>query len=136
MIRNTLDIMHCELNLAKNILKTIAGKKDSVKVRKDLQRRNMRRHLWLTPHPQKLGKMVKPRASYVLTEEEFEKFAQCIESLKVPSGYLVDLKKSIRKKNFGGLKSHDYHILMQQVMPLALRGLMERGPRMAVMRIC
>ena len=128
--------MHCELNLAKNILKTITGKKDSVKVRRDLQRRNMRRHLWLTPHPRKPGKMVKPRASYVLTEEEFEKFARCIESLKVPSGYSADLKKSIRKKNFGGLKSHDYHILMQQVMPLALQGLMERGPCMAVMRIC
>ena len=113
LIQNTLDVMHCELNLAKNILKTITGKKDIVKVRRDLQRRNMRRHLWLTPHPQKPGKMVKPRASYVLTEEEFEKFAWCIESLKVPSGYSADLKKSIQKKNFGGLKSHDYHILMQ-----------------------
>ena len=41
----------------------------------------------------------------------------------------------IRKKKFGGLKSHDYHVLMQQVMPLALRGLLQRGPRMAVMRI-
>ena len=136
LIRNTLEVMHCELNLAKNILKTITGKKDSVRVRRDLQRWNMRRHLWLTPHPRKPGKMVKPRASYVLTEEEFDKFARCIESLQLPSGYLADLKKSIRKKNFGGLKSHDYHILMQQVMPLALWGLMEPGPRMAVICIC
>ena len=119
LIRNTLDIMHYEVNLAKNILKTITGKKDSVHVRRDLQRRNVRRHLWLTPHPSKPGTMVKPRASYVLTEEEFQMFAKCIESLKLPSGYSADLKKSIRKKNFGGLKSHDYHILMQQLMPVA-----------------
>jgi hypothetical protein len=128
--------MHCELNLAKNFLKTIAGKKDTVKVRRDLQRRNVRKHLWLTPHPRKAGKMVKPRASYVLTDEEFEKFVQCVESLKTPSGYSSDLAKCLRKKNFGGLKSHDYHILMQQVMPLALRGLMDPGPRMAIMRMC
>ena len=136
LIRNILDVMHCKLNLAKNILKTITGKKDSVKVRRDLQRRNLRRHLWLTPHPRKPGKMVMPRASYVLTKEEFDKFTRCIESLKLPSGYSANLKKSIRKKNFGGLKSHDYHILMQQLMPLALRGLMQPGPRMAVIRIC
>ncbi len=128
--------MHCELNLAKNFLKTITGKKDTVKVRRDLQRRNIRPHLWLTPNPRKAGKMVKPRAPYVLSDAEFEKFVKCIESLKTPSGYSSDLGKCLRKKNFGGLKSHDYHILMQQVMPLALRGLMEPGPRLAIMRMC
>jgi hypothetical protein len=128
--------MHCELNLAKNFLKTITGKKDTVKVRRDLQRRNIRPHLWLTQNPRKAGKMVKPRASYVLSDAEFDKFVKCIESLKTPSGYSADLGKCLRKKNFGGLKSHDYHTLMQQVMPLALRGLMEPGPRTAVMRMC
>jgi hypothetical protein len=33
LIRNTLDVMHCEMNLAKNFLKTITGKKDTIKVR-------------------------------------------------------------------------------------------------------
>ena len=128
--------MHCEMNLAKNFLKTITGRKDIVKVRRDLQRRNVKKYLWLTPHPGKAEKMLKPRASYVLTEEEFQKFAKCIEDLKTPSGFSSDLGKCIRKKNFGGMKSHDYHVLMQQVMPLALCGLMEPGPRLAVMRMC
>lgn len=136
LIRHLLDVMHCEMNLAKNFLKTITGKKDTVKVRRDLQRRNVKPHLWLTPHPRKAGKMVKPRAAYVLSEEEFEKFASCVEALKTPSGFSSDLGKCIRKKNFGGLKSHDYHVLMQQVLPLALRGLLQPGPRMAVMRMC
>jgi hypothetical protein len=108
------------MNLAKNFLKTITRKKDTVKVRRDLQRRNVRRRLWLSPHPQKPGKMVKPRAPYVMTDDEFEKFAKCLEALKTPSGYASDLGKSIRKKNFGGLKSHDYHVLMQEVLLLAL----------------
>ena len=136
LIRYTLDVMHCEQNLAKNILKTVTGLKDTVKVRRDLQRRGIRRHLWLTPHPKKTGRMLKPAAPYVLTNEEFDTFANTMESLKPPLGLVSNMAQYIRKKKFGGLKSHDYHVLMQQVMPLALRGLLQRGPRMAVMRIC
>ena len=120
LIRYTLDVIHCEMNLAKNFLKTITGKKDTVKVRRDLQRWNLRKHLWLTSNPKEPKKMVKPRASYVLTDNEFEKFATYIKNLKAPSGYSSDLGKCIWKKNFGGLKSHDYHVLMQQEMPLVL----------------
>ena len=80
--------------------------------------------------------MLKPRASYILTEEEFQKFAKCNEDLKTPNGFSSDLGKCIRKKYFGGMKSHDYHVLMQHVMSLALCGLMESEPRLAVMRMC
>ena len=79
--------------------------------------------------------MVKPTASYVITEFEFQVFVKCIESLKTPTSYSSNLGKHLRKKNFGGLKSHDYHVLMQQILPLALRDLMQVGPRMAVMRM-
>jgi hypothetical protein len=55
LIRYTLDVMHCEMNLAKNFLKTISGIKDTIKVRRDMQRRNIRRHLWLTAHNKRGG---------------------------------------------------------------------------------
>ena len=79
--------------------------------------------------------MVKPATPYVLSKTEFEAFVSCIKSLKTPTGYCSVLGKHLRKKNFGGLKSHDYHVLMQQILPLALRNLMQLGPRMAVMRM-
>jgi hypothetical protein len=128
--------MHCEMNLAKNFLKTIIGLKDTVKVRRDIQRRNIRKHLWLTRNPRRAGKMLKPAAPYVLSEEEFNSFCNCLESLKTPTGHSSVFGKQIRKKKLGGLKSHDYHVLMQQVLPLVLRGLMKPGPRMAIMRMC
>jgi hypothetical protein len=124
------------MNLAKNFLKIISGIKDTVKVRRDLQRCKIRRHLWLTAHSERGGKLMKPHASYVLTPVEFELFAQTIESLKTPIAYSSSLGKHIRGKKFGSLKSHDYHVLMQQIMPLALRGLLEPGARMAIMRMC
>ena len=46
----------------------------------------------------------------MLSEEEFEKFVKYIESLKTSTGYSSNLGKYLFKKNFGGLKSHDYHI--------------------------
>jgi hypothetical protein len=39
LIQWTLDVMHCEMNFAKNILKTIKNEKDIIKVRRDLQLR-------------------------------------------------------------------------------------------------
>jgi superfamily I DNA and/or RNA helicase len=96
--------MHCEQNLSKNILKTITGHKDTVKVRSDLQRREIRKHLWLTSNPKKPRKMLKPAAPYVLTSEEFDVFASTIESLKAPSGHISNIAQYIRKKKFRGTK--------------------------------
>jgi hypothetical protein len=62
-------------------------------------------------------------------------FASTLESLKTPSGYASFLGRHIRNKKFGGLKSHDYHVLMQELTPLALRGLLKPGSRIAIMRM-
>jgi hypothetical protein len=59
------------MNLAKNFVKTIIGTKDTVKVRRDLQRKNIWKHLWLTRNPRRGRKMLKPVANYVLSEAEF-----------------------------------------------------------------
>jgi hypothetical protein len=135
LIHYTLDAMHCEMNLAKNFLKTIVGMKDTVKVRRDLQRKNIKKHLWLVRNPRRGRKMLKPIAPYVLNDDEFKVFANTIENLKTPSGHSSNLGKHIRSKKFGGLKSHDYHVFIQQLLPLGLRDLLQPGPRMAIMRM-
>jgi hypothetical protein len=107
--------MHCEQNFAKNILKIVVGEKDTVKVRRGLQCTGMRQYLWLAINPQKRGKMLKPTTlatTYVLMPSEFDTFATTIENLQTPSKHFSIMKKYIRKKNLGGLKSHDYHVLM------------------------
>jgi hypothetical protein len=101
------------MNLAKNFLKTIVGTKDTVKVRQDMQRKNIRKHLWLVQNPRRGDKMLKLAVPYVLTDEEFRIFANTIESLKTLTGHSSNLRKHIHSKKFGGLKSHNYHILMQ-----------------------
>jgi hypothetical protein len=56
LIRYTLDAMHCEMNLAKNFLKTIIGTKDTVKVRGDLQRKTLRNTYGLYEIPREAEK--------------------------------------------------------------------------------
>jgi hypothetical protein len=82
-------------------------------VRRDLQRCNIQRHIWLTAQPGRGGKMMKPHAPHVLTPKKFEVFAHTIESLKMLTGYSSTLGKHIWGRKFGSLKSHDYHVLMQ-----------------------
>jgi hypothetical protein len=112
LIRYTLDAIHCEMNLAKNFLKTMVEIKDTVKVRRDLQRKNIRKHLWLARNPRRGRKMLKPATPYVLNDDEFRVFASTMENLKTPTGNSSNLGKHIRSKKFGALKSHDYHIFI------------------------
>jgi hypothetical protein len=128
--------MHCEMNITKNFLKTITGKKDTVKVRGDLQRRGIRKYLWLVANPRRDEKMLKPTTLYVLSNCEFEVFARTIESVKMPSGYASNLGKYICSKKYGTLKSHDYHMLIQQLLPLAIQGLLQLTVRTTVMQMC
>ncbi len=81
-------------------------------MRQDLQHRGMKPHLWLTIDPQRGKKILKLVAPYVLTPSEFDTFATTIENFRTPSRHVSVMGKYIRKKSFGGLKSHDYHILM------------------------
>jgi hypothetical protein len=92
--------------------------------------------LWLIPKVGRSGKVLKPAAPYVLNDKEFKVFATTIESIKTSSRHSSNLGKHIRSKKFGGLKSHDYHVLMQQPLSLGLRGLLQPGPRKPVMRMC
>lgn len=104
-------------------------------VRQHLQRRGIWPHLQLVQNPRRRGKLLKPAILYMLSDEEFKVFTHTPEMVKMPQKYASDIGKLIQKKKFVGLKSHDYHVFMQQMMPLGLQGLLKPYPRMVVMRM-
>ena len=65
-------------------------------------------------------------ASYAVTKEEKEIFFECLLSIKVPSSFPSNIKGIINmaEKKFQNLKSHDCHMIMTQLLPVALRGLL------------
>jgi hypothetical protein len=55
--------------------------------------------------------------------------------MKLPTNYGASLAKHVAYNKLNSMKSHDYHMLMQQVLPLCLWGFMEMEPWMAIMRL-
>ena len=51
---------------------------------------------------------------------------ECLNSIKIPSGFSLNVKGiiNVSEKKFLNLKSHDYHVLMTQLLPIALRGIL------------
>lgn len=125
-IRHVLDAMHCEKKLCENIVKTIWGLKDNLKVLMDLAEANIRPELHAISGGAE-GTLLIPRAPYILSRAEKVVFTNIIRGLKTPSNYVGQLSQRITGDGeLRGMKSHDYHILMQQILPLCLRTLLPK----------
>ena len=64
------------------------------------------------------------QANYAINKEEKESYYKCMHSIKVPSSFSSNIKGIINmaEKKFQNLKSHDCHVIMTQLLPVALRG--------------
>ncbi|XP_066339492.1 uncharacterized protein [Miscanthus floridulus] len=89
---------------------------------------------WELPYWQVLetgdGRHYLSPASYTLSKEERDSMFECLSSIKVPSGFSSNIKGIINvpDKKFLNLKSHDCHVLMTQLLPVALRGILPPHP--------
>ncbi|XP_073108719.1 uncharacterized protein [Elaeis guineensis] len=126
---NNLDVMHIVRNISSNILGImldIKGKtKDTLKGRFDLVDMNIRHNL----HPYiENGKLKMPVASYTLSPQEKIAFCNFLSNLRVPDGFSSNISRcvNINEKKISGLKCHDHHILLQQILPVAIRGLLPK----------
>ena len=56
---------------------------------------------------------------------------ECLNSIKVPTGYSLNIKRllNMKEKKFAHVKSHDCHVLMTQLIPVALRGILKKYVR-------
>ncbi|XP_066162726.1 uncharacterized protein [Oryza sativa Japonica Group] len=77
-------------------------------------------------------------ASYTLSKAEKESMFECLESIKVPSGYSTNIKRiiSTKEKKFINLKSHDCHVLMTQLLPVVIRGILPDNVRATITKLC
>ncbi|CAL8167754.1 unnamed protein product [Prunus armeniaca] len=119
LVRHVLDVMHIEKNVCDSIIGTlleiprknkdeIAARLDllNMGVKTDLQPKYGKRHTRLPPGPWNLSKA--------------EKRAVC------NSFYGM---KVLEDSRLLGLKSHDCHTLMQQLLPVAIRSVLEKPTR-------
>ena len=64
-------------------------------------------------------------ARFALTKKNKEVFLTTLKGIKVPDGYSSNISRCVdlssREPKISGLKSHDYHVLLQQFLPLAVK---------------
>ncbi|XP_059636458.1 uncharacterized protein LOC132278633 [Cornus florida] len=127
LLRHNLDVMHIEKNICDNVLGTlmnIEGKtKDTFKSRMDLEEMGIRKELHLRRNGEKFEM---PPARYTLSKDEKRQLCDWLKSVKIPDGYASNISRcvNVNECKISGLKSHDSHVLLQRLLPLAIRGLL------------
>ena len=127
LIRHNLDVMHIEKNFFDNIFNTIMnveGKtKDNAKSREDLKEFCSRPELHRI---EKNGKFVYPEACYMLNKAAKEALCKWLKEIRFPDGYASNMGRRVdmRKYKLYGMKSHDCHVFMQRLIPIAFRELL------------
>ncbi|KAL4388416.1 hypothetical protein GQ457_09G021810 [Hibiscus cannabinus] len=141
LLRHNLDVMHIEKNICDNILGTLIGKegknKDTYKSRLDLVEMGIRSVL----HPQtRTGRstLYLPQASYQMTTSEKNSFLKVLKEMKTPDEYSSNVSRCVhlKQRKLLGLKSYDCHLLMQEFLPIAIRGTLPEKVCIVLIALC
>ncbi|KAL5574295.1 hypothetical protein UlMin_023892 [Ulmus minor] len=128
-LKHNLDVMHIEKNICDSLLRTLMGdphkSKDTDNARRDLQNLGIRSELHLYEDGNKL---MKPAAEYTFSEANRRKFCRFVRSVKFPDGFAANLWKNVAQNDsrIVRLKSHDCHVIMQRLLPVGCRSLVNK----------
>jgi hypothetical protein len=140
LLCHNIDVMHTEKNVVDNILGTLlnmCGKtKDNLEACQDLRKMKLRQTLH--PFTAENGKTILPAACFTMTKKEKTDFLQVLHDVRVPDGYSSNVSRCVKLNEctIGGLKSHDNHIIMQQLMPIALQGTLSDDVVRPLIELC
>ena len=127
LLPHNIGMMHSEKNIAEALFGTIMDisdkTKDNVKARVDQETLCDRPNLDMRP-PRGGKSWRKPRAEFVLTRPQRREVLEWFQTLMFPDGYVVNLRRGVNLSTMriNGLKSHDYHIWIERLLPMMVRG--------------
>ncbi|XP_042486512.1 uncharacterized protein LOC122066739 [Macadamia integrifolia] len=141
IVHHNLDVMHIEKNVCDSIIGTLLDLKDKTKdtMNACLDLKDM--HIRPDLHPQIIegkNKVFIPSACYSLSTKDKDVFCTLINSVKVPDSYASNIARcvQVKERKISGMKSHDCHILIQQILPVALRNILPKNVRSILMELC
>ena len=132
---HNIDVMHQERNMCEALFNTVMDfpdkTKDNFKARVDLGNICNRPTLMLRENGGK------PRAEFALRPNERKEVMKWMKDLKFPDGYGAGFRRSVNLKTMkiNGLKSHDYHIMMERLIPVMLCGYINEEVRTAIVEL-
>jgi hypothetical protein len=161
---HSLDVMHITKNVCESLLGNLLNMpdrtKDGLKARHDLEFMQIRNDLHVgrpdddddddddvdeeETEGRRKGKKAKrndyhcPASCFTLSPQEIEQFFNCLIGVKVPYGYSGKISRYLdkAKQKFSGMKSHDCHVLMTQILSVAIQGIMDEHIRQTLFGLC
>lgn len=125
LLPHLLDPMHIEGNVGKSLIGHIFGERGP-HWRAACLEHNMHHALW-THTVEGTETVVYPDADWILSREEKEELIHRLSSYRMPTGYGANLRRAFgqerQEKWPAYLKTHDYHRLLQHILPVAIIGL-------------
>jgi hypothetical protein len=128
-VRHNLDVMHIEKNIFESLMEriiNIPGKtKDTIKARLDLKDLGFKKELQF----RETGDSCQmPHARYTLSKEQTKAFWDFLWEVKFSDGFASNISRclNVDGTKVQGLKIHDYHILLQRILPAALRAYLDK----------
>jgi hypothetical protein len=162
--QHSLDMMHITKNVCENFLGTLFDmpekSKDGPRARQYMKDIGIREELQTSSHKTKdtikgknkekaneseMGTTVSktkanyyPPACFTLDEDEFSQVFKCLNGIKVPFSYSGLIRRYLdsKKQRFSQMKSHDCHVMMTQLLTVALRGIMDDHVRNTLLDLC
>ena len=132
--------MHIEKNVCDSVLGILLNMKDKMKdgvnTRLDMVDLGIRPEL--APLVRRNGKLYCPPACYTLSKAEKTEFCTFLHGVKVPSGYSANIKRLVSMKDLKliDMKSHDCHVMMTQILPIAIRNILPLNVQETIMNLC
>ncbi|KAL6532206.1 hypothetical protein OROGR_014176 [Orobanche gracilis] len=127
LIRHMLDVMHIEKNVFENCFNTICNipnkTKDTIRSRQELDDWCKR------PELSKMNDDGKwPKACYTLEKEARNTLFDWVKAVKFPDNYASKLGRCVdmNKTKMYGMKSHDCHVFMERLVPVAFKELLPK----------
>ncbi|GKV43256.1 hypothetical protein SLEP1_g50570 [Rubroshorea leprosula] len=125
LIKHNLDVMHCEKNFFDNIIHTVMdypSSKDTAKSRMDLPLYCVRAQLHM--YYDRSGTLCKPNVSYALDTQQKKCLCTWLKQVRFPDGFASNISRcvNLNELRLSGLKSHDCHVFIQRLIPIAFHG--------------
>ncbi|XP_020961147.1 uncharacterized protein LOC110263725 [Arachis ipaensis] len=124
LLRHNLDVMHIEKNICDNVLYTLLNEtgrsKDNLKAHKDLKEMGIKKDLW----PDENGRY--HPSLFTMSNSMKDILLHTIKNIRVPNDLSSNIFRCVdlKQRKLSGLKSHDCHVLMQQLLPIAIRNVL------------
>jgi hypothetical protein len=131
------------MNVEKNVCESLVGillntnrkSRDHGHARADMKKMEMRQELWLDDF---VKRTKLPTLCITLSKNEKE-FYGFLKNVKVPSSYSTNVSRLIslpELKIAPGVKSHDYHVLLMQMIAAGIWNILPVNVQDAIMNFC